>query len=148
MPQPDRPLYDDGYPTCVETYVTFRVFSDRMPPEVVTEALGMEPTDSFRSGEVYGQGRKRKTHGWFYSTEGATTSRDSRRHLDLLIGALEGKAGVLERLREDGCEADIVSYWVSNGQGGPALRPDQMLKLGALGIPVWWDIYFGGSDEA
>lgn len=40
---------------------------------------------------------------------------------------------------------DITSYWVSTGQGGPWLMPQQMLKLGGLGIGVWWDIYF--SDE-
>lgn len=148
MPQSEQPQYDDAYPTCAETYATLRVFSDRIPPEVVTGALGIEPTDSFRAGEAYGQGLKRKTHGWFYSTEGVSTSRDTRRHLDLLLAVLEGKADVLERLREEGCAIDIASYWVSNGQGGPELRPYQMLKLGALGIPVWWDIYFGGKDEA
>ena len=148
MPHPDPSMYDDTYPTCTETYSTLRVFSDQMEPKGLTGALGVEPTSSFRKGDAYGDGRHRKVNGWFYSTEGLSTSRDTSRHLDLLVDALEGKIRVLDRLREQGCNIDIVSYWVSTGQGGPQLQPHQMLKLGALGLPVWWDIYFESGDEA
>src|SRR5688572_20943511 len=103
MPHPEPSMYDDTYPTCAETYSTLRVFSDQVQPEAVTEALGVEPTGSFRTGEAFGDGRRRKTNGWFYSTEGLSTSRDTSRHLDLLVDALEGKISVLDRLREQGC---------------------------------------------
>jgi len=148
MPRPEPSIYDDAYPTCAETYSTLRVFSDHVKLEAITDALGMTPTRSFRMGEAHGDGRQRKMNGWFYSTEGLSTSRDTRRHLDLLLDALEGRTGVVDRLREDGCNIDIVSYWVSSGQGGPQLQPHQMVKLGALGIPVSWDIYFGSDDAA
>jgi hypothetical protein len=41
----------------------------------------------------------------------------------------------------------IMSYSISRGQGGPALWPRQMLKLGTLGIEVRWDIYAAAEDE-
>jgi hypothetical protein len=53
----------------------------------------------------------------------------------------------VKRLLIKGCKIDITSYWVSVGQGGPWLMPQQMLRLGALGIDIWWDIYFSGKDE-
>jgi hypothetical protein len=43
---------------------------------------------------------------------------------------------------------DIMSFWLSSsGEGGPWLTPDQMLKLGGLGLDVWWDVYFSGEDD-
>ena len=148
MPHPERPPYDDAYSTCAETYATLRVFSDSVRPDTVADALGTEATSSFQKGDSYGNKHHRKTNGWFYETRHPNTSRDNGRHVDLLLELLEGKIEVLERLRGQGCEIDIVSYWLSNGQGGPQLWPEQMLKLGRLGIPIWWDIYFAGNDGA
>lgn len=37
---------------------------------------------------------------------------------------------------------DITHLWFSVGQGGPELWPEQMSKLGAFGLAIWWDIYF------
>ncbi len=148
MPDPEPPLYDDAYPTCAETYATFRVFSDSVRPDAVSSVLGTQPTSSFQKGDVYGNGLHRTANGWFYKTRHLTSSRDNGRHVDLLLNLLESKSEALESLREQGCEIDIVSYWVSNGQGGPQLWPEQMLKLGRLGLPIWWDIYFAGNDGA
>jgi hypothetical protein len=65
----------------------------------------------------------------------------------LILAALKDQAGVMKLLRATGCTVDIVSYWLSSGQGGPWLMPEQMMKLGRLGIPVWWDIYFADEDQ-
>jgi hypothetical protein len=53
----------------------------------------------------------------------------------------------VKKLHLMGCKIDITTYWVSIGQGGPWLMPQQMLRLGTLGIGVWWDIYFESEDE-
>ena len=53
----------------------------------------------------------------------------------------------MKALHARGCKADISSFWMSVGQGGPWLMPEQMLKLGALDIDIWWDIYFADDDE-
>lgn len=140
--------YDDSYATCVETYSTLRVFSDDVAPDEMTRVLQIEPTESFRKGDTHSHGTlRRKANGWFYSTQKLCDSKDTRRHIDMILLTLEGKEEAVARLKSQGCKLDITSYWVSTGQGGPWLMPLQMLKLGRLGIEVWWDVYFSGEDE-
>jgi hypothetical protein len=145
--------YEDSYGTCVETYSTLRIFSDELGPDEIGRILRMEGNDgSFRKGDVHGGGKlRRKANGWFYSTEGLSSTTDTRRHIDLILSALEGREDGIEKLREAGCKIDVCSYFVSVGQGGPWLMPEQMLRLGRLGIEVWWDVYFreeGGEVES
>lgn len=140
--------YNDAYATCTGTYSTLRIFSDALAPEEVSAALDLQPTRSFRAGDVHSLGRlRRKTNGWFYSTKQLSDSKDTRRHIDLVLSAIAGKNGLLADLRERGCVIDLFSYWESVGQGGPALWPRQMVALGEAGIPIGWDIYFSGDDE-
>jgi hypothetical protein len=140
--------YDDSYPTCAETYSTLRIFSDELAPDEITKILQIEPTDSFRKGDSHSGGRlRRKANGWFYSTEKRCDSKDTRRHIDMVLTALEGKLSAVEKIQNRGCKIDITSYWVSTGQGGPWLMPAQMLSLGKLGIAVWWDVYFADEDK-
>ena len=137
--------YDDSYPTSVETYSTFRIFSECLEPENVSDILQIKPTRSFKKGERKSEINSKlqyQTNGWFYSTEGLCTSSDTRRHIDMILAILEGKMESINTLHAKGCEMDIVSYWESKGQGGPLLMPLQMSKLGSYGIAVWWDVYF------
>lgn len=134
--------YNDSYATCVTTYSTLRVFSESISPDEITGVLQIEPTDRFRNGESRDKGRFiHKTNGWFYSTEKLSSSKDTRRHIDLILTALEGREEAIQKLLSMGCRIDISSYWGSVGHGGPWLMPEQMLKLGTLGIEVWWDVY-------
>jgi Domain of unknown function (DUF4279) len=145
MPQPE---YDDSYPTCAKTHSTLRVFSDDIAPDEITKLLQIKPTDAFQKGDSHSHGRlQRKANGWFYSTKELCSSKDTRRHIDLILTALDGKVDSVEKLHLKGCNIDITTYWVSNGQGGPWLMPQQMLKLGTLGIGVWWDMYFASEDK-
>ena len=140
---------DKSYSTCVETYSTLRVFSDGFPPEEITKRLGIEPTDAFPKGEIFGQGKLlRKTNGWFYCTKAQSNSNDTRCHIDLILAALDGKAASIRDLSVNGCDIDIFSFWVSSGQGGPCLTSKQMLKLGELGIDVGWDVYLDDEDAS
>lgn len=134
--------------SCLETYSTLRIFSDEITPEEISKTLGIEPTKSFRKGDVHNRGKlRRKAHGWFYCTQGLSESRDSQGHLDMILNALHGKEGQIKDLQTRGCQMDIFNYWDSSGQGGPWLMPDQMLRLGALNIEIGWDIYFSSEDK-
>jgi len=139
--------YDDDYSTCAKTYSTLRVFANEINPMEITKTLGISPTESFQKGELHSKGLSRKANGWFYSTAKLTQSKDTRRHIDLILSALDRKEEAIEVLHQKGCKLDITSYWVSHGQGGPALWPHQMIKLGTLGLEVWWDIYFAHEGE-
>src|SRR3974390_2933822 len=135
--------YNDQYPTCAETYSTLRIFSDKIPPDEITRILGIEPTRAFSKGDAYSRRKlERKSNGWFYSTKELSKSKDTRKHIDFILAAIDGKEDAIRSLCNQGCKIDLCSYWVSTGQGGPWLVPCQMLKLGNLGIEIWWDVYF------
>jgi hypothetical protein len=140
----ERPLeFDHEYATCTETFSTLRIFSNDVAPEGITSSLEIEPTDSFRKGDSFSRGKLvHKYHGWFLETRSLSDSRDFGYHLELILGRLDGKAKAVAELHARGCELGICSFWMGIGQGGPNLHPAQMRRLGALGISVWWDIYF------
>ncbi|MFZ2640620.1 MAG: DUF4279 domain-containing protein [Verrucomicrobiia bacterium] len=147
MSQMHQCNYDDSYPACVETFSTLRVFSNDLAPDEIAKILQIEPTKAFRKGDRYCRRRlQHKTNGWFYSTEEFCDSKDTRRHIDMILDALEGKGNLVKKLHQQHCKIDITSYWMSAGQGGPWLMPQQMLKLGRMGIEVWWDVYFADED--
>lgn len=82
--------------------------------------------------------------GWFRSSQGHVETNDSQAHLDWLFHQLEGKEESLAKLRHDGTEMDVACFWVSaHGHGGPTLSPERAGKLASLGLPLWYDIYFG-----
>src|SRR5688572_9839067 len=90
--------YDDSYSTCVETYSTLRIFSDTISPDEITKLLQIQPTDRFQKGDSHSQGKlKRKTNGWFYSTEKLSPSKDTRRHMDLILNALDGREEAVKK---------------------------------------------------
>lgn len=143
MPSESQIRYDDSYSTCIETYSTLRVFSFDLAPDEISSLLKIDATTAFRKGDCYSQGRlHRKSNGWFYCTKQFCKSRDTRRHLDIILNALADKFDPLKTLQEAGSKIDITCFWLSTGQGGPWLMPEQMAKLGVLGIGIWWDIFF------
>lgn len=139
MPEPD---YRDDYSTCLETYATLRVCSRAHEVDLISNYLGLSPT---RHRESNGANR---TTVWSMSSEGSVASRDSRRHIDWLLDRLEPAAEQLSKLRCEGAETEIICYWVSSGQGGPWLLPQQLTRLGALGLSIWWDIYFEDQSQS
>lgn len=140
--------YDDAYPTCIRTCCTLRIFSENLDPNDISLSLGMEPTMFFRKGDLHNLGKlRRSTNGWFLTTEGRIGSRDSRRHLDLILDKLEPKREAVKELQAKGCDVDIICFYDSTGQGGPWLMPYQMRIMGALEIEIWYDVYFGGTED-
>ena len=136
---------DDHYATCTGTYATLRITSESMDPDAISALIGCEPTRSFKKGE---QRTKRSDvnnrfylrHGWFYSTKELSESRDCRRHLEILLARPLKDAGVLEGLRDRGCEMSVAIMY-GYTQGGPTISPDQMRGLADAGVEVWWDLY-------
>jgi hypothetical protein len=130
---------------CTRTYSTLRIFSDEVDPESFSKTLGLEPTDSFRTGDAYSICKlTRKQNGWFLSTESSMDSQDTEEHIGFILAKLDGKREVVAALHAAGCHLDIFSLWRFDGQGGPSLTAEQMLLLGNLGIEVCWDVY---ADE-
>src|SRR5436309_9348562 len=115
--------YDNDYATCEAAYATLRIFHPDLDPDAISAALGFQPTDAHRRGEVLNpEGRWpviAKQGAWFLGTEGVIQSRDIRRHLDYLLDRLQPKSEAVKALQEEGCQMDIFCYWLWTGQGGP-----------------------------
>ncbi len=135
--------YDDHYSACLRTYATLRIYPGELHPEQVTQRLGVQPSKSWQRDDSGKPGAK-AMHGWFLSTHGKLSSRDTRRHLDQLLEPLLGVREAVLALQAEGARMDIMCFWHSAGQqGGPALSPKQLSALAALNIMVSWNIYSG-----
>jgi hypothetical protein len=137
------------YPTCDKTYATLRIYPESLDPAEVTKRLRIEPTHSQRRGESRKPGAPpTKLHGWFLCSEGAVESRDVRRHLDWLLSQITPQADAILALQSEGCRMDVSCFWISaSGHGGPSVLPAQMGELARLGLELWFDVYFGGSEK-
>ncbi len=141
---------DDGYLTCARTYATLLACPVNTDPETITERLGIEPSMWQRKGASIADRSSQiaEFDGWFLTTKGRLDSRDSRRHIDWLLDQIEGKAAEVRSLQAEGCRMIVSCYWAAAScGGGPMIPAEQMRRLGALDIELWFDIYFFGEDE-
>jgi hypothetical protein len=133
-------MYDDDYATCRKTYATFRVFG--VDPDEVSECLGRAPNKVQRKGALGASRQRYALDGWFLTSNGRVDSKDSRRHLDWLLDQLLPAKDALARLTLEGARVDIFCFWLSVGQGGPTVSPEQARKLNELGLDLGFDVYF------
>lgn len=141
--------YYDDYATCAETYVTLCVYPpDTLDPVEVTARLGVEPSKSFRAGELQPTSSPRalarawSRSGWFLTSKGAVASRDVRRHIDWLLDRIGERPLAFAELRSAGCETVLSCFWAAaRGHGGPMLWPDQLGRLAECGLELWFDVY-------
>jgi hypothetical protein len=147
-------MYDDDYGTCARTYATLLIYPVRTDPEAITQRLGIEPSSWQRRGGPMANSLRRpppvaEIDGWFLTTKGLIESKDSRRHIDWLLDQIEGKAEELRSLLSEESRICINCYWATAScGGGPTISPEQMRRLGALNIELWFDVYFHGEDES
>jgi hypothetical protein len=130
--------YDDSYPTCAKTYAELRIYTGKMAPQCVSDALKVRPTKLLVAGE--GEAR---LNGWFLSTLGQVESHDVRRHVDWLLQRITAEPIELQRLQsEPQVWMDVFCYWRSTqGHGGPMLSPKQMQALAELNLTIGFDCY-------
>jgi hypothetical protein len=126
--------YDDNYPTCSETFATLRFYHESESPHVITDSLGINPSKTQSVPE-------KKISGWFLRTKDHVESKDVRRHIDWILEKLSGSEAKVIQLQKNGWRADVNCYWVSIGQGGPMLNPDQMEHLSKFKLTCGFDIY-------
>lgn len=143
--------YRDEYPTCSYTHAWLRVMHDTILPAEITRLLGVEPDKVQTKGEPYPGSRTDRVaprSGWYIESEGKLESYDARRHIDWILDRLGDKATEIQELQSRGSLVDLCCRWDSkSGHGGPTLSPSQLRRLAALGIDVWFDVYFIEEDE-
>ncbi|WP_078059776.1 DUF4279 domain-containing protein [Xanthomonas massiliensis] len=133
--------------SCLETNATLRVFSESLHPEEVSSIWGLSATRP-RPKEPDSKYRpRRECHYWSWSSDSQVHSQDGLEHIRAITAILRDKGGQLEQLREAGCDIDVCCYWVSSGKWGPSLEVSDLNSLSALGLAIWWDVYFGDPEE-
>lgn len=148
--------YRDDYPTCVEAYATLRIGGGAEHPDTITARLGIQPSSmrvKGHAGRWDGQEWRGLDDGplasrsmWCLSSKGLIESRDSMRHIDYLLEAIDGKDDLLASLVREGWEIDVSVFWVSNGGGGPMISPQTMGRLSQLNLEIGFDVYFNDLD--
>ena len=137
-------MYNDDYETCSKTYVTLRIYFEKMNSHELTEHLKIVPTKFQNKGENSTDDLNVtiEHNGWFLSTEKNVKSNDFRRHIDYLSDILIPIKYKLKKIIRDGGKIDFSCYWLSkNGFGGPTLSCKQFSKLAELEIDLWFNIY-------
>lgn len=151
-PLPDGTV--DDYATCAATYVTLRVYHRSADPKHVGEMLELVPTETQLAGDEYlhrqaSRTKRYEISGWFLESKPFVQSFDCEKHLNWLVDQLTGKGPALDELRQAGWWMDISCYWDSQyGHGGPTFSPELLKRLAALGVEVWFDVYFNGAYRA
>lgn len=133
------------YPTCLDTYATFRAISHVHGCEEISRRLGLLPTDC--RPITSGRSRYQGAINWRLCSKGCAPPRQPHAHMDWLLARLAPAALEIRSLVQEGTKADIVSFFVSAGEGGPELLPEQLELLARIGVTVWWDVYFGTPKE-
>ena len=143
--------HDPEYATCHYTHAWLRIMSDDFDLEEVTCLVKAAPTKTQKKGDLRSVAKQRhyKKTGWWISSEGIVSSKDSRDHIDFVLSKLTDADDGFRLLHSRGYLVDLCIRWDSlSGHGGPTLSPIQMSRLAALDIEVWFDIYFHGDDFA
>ena len=143
-------LQENG--NCLLAHATFRVLGKELDPDEVTRALGLEPTQSLRSGQLVPTPtriRRQETGVWLLKSEGRVGSTSLERHLVHLLDLLEPGLPALDELRRTrGLTTDFFCFWLSaTGHGGPIFSAELLSRVAAIGAELGIDFYGGVESD-
>jgi hypothetical protein len=123
---------------------------DRLDPVRITQMLGVEPTISYRKGEMYLRSRGREARGrtglWRLSTDKLINSHDLNEHLTRLLDIMfpGGSTKFVEPLRalmrQFDLEADVDCFWYGeHGANLPEISEEMRTKFALIGATIETD---------
>lgn len=130
---------------------TFTVLSETTDPDVVTQLLGLDPSEVWRKGELLRSGRVRTHHGWSLDVgtlDNTELDQTGTRALRELLDRCNAAAGRVADLPED-CEARI--WWSASSdssQGGFVLPFELAAQIGQLGVDVYGTVFLAEGYES
>lgn len=122
----------------------------------VTTALGIAPTSSWEYGDPHRGPRMAargivRSHAYWSYTEPRTMANEEDPHgmesLVRLTEGLEPHAATLERLREQWDMAVWMFGASDSWNAGFVIGPATLRRLGAIGAPLYPDLYMDGPNE-
>ena len=137
--------------SCDFTRATLCIYN--IDPDVVTQKIGVIPTDSQKKGVpgIMPSGVERigRIDSWVLSSEDSNiSSKDLRTHLDWLLDKTEPAAIQLQELQQipDAKMAIRCVWWSAYGDGGPSLWPEQMERMAKLNLECGIRFAYYGKD--
>ncbi len=128
-------------------YVYFMVNSDTLPPETITERLGLTPTTMRRKGDIYPPSKRSyPVHVWEIEALHDVPG-DVEEKVDALLQALEPAQQQIAQLATE-CECWIqINYWgYQEMMSGWVLEASLLRRLSALGVALGYYMYAVGPD--
>ena len=137
-----------------QVMVYFSMFADEFPLEMVTKYLGIEPTDSFKNGDIIKkisptENYVRSYTCWKLST-GYQESLDVSEQMDMIIAQIGNKSAIINNLKKQfGLECRFTIVIIMNNGFTPGLYLDQSIIAFANSINADFDIdlYANSYDE-
>lgn len=137
-----------------QVMVYFSMFADEFPLEMVTKHLGIEPTDSFKNGDIIKkisptENYVRSYTRWKLST-GYQESLDVSEQMDMIIAQIGNKSAIINNLKKQfGLECRFTIVIIMNNGFTPGLYLDQSIIAFANSINADFDIdlYANPYDE-
>lgn len=137
-------------PAIAETEICLRYFGDDLLPDLLTAALGRQPTKCTLKGEAItnpktGKVRIAKSGSWLYGVERREPG-DLDGQIEELFGALTADLSVWRTLAEKYKPDLFVGLFMKESNEGIEISAQCMETLAARGVSLSLDIY-GPVDE-
>ncbi len=137
-----------------QVMVYFSMFADEFPLDAVTKQLGIEPTESYKKGDIIKKISPTENHvrsytRWKLST-GYQESLDVGGQMDMIIDQIGDKSAVINDLkRQFGLDCRFTIVIIMNNGYTPGLYLDQSIIAFANSINADFDIdlYANSYDE-
>ena len=137
-----------------QVMVYFSMFADEFPLDAVTKQLGIEPTESYKKGDIIKKISPTENHVrsytcWKLST-GYQESLDVGEQMDMIIDQIGDKSAIINDLkRQFGLDCRFTIVIIMNNGYTPGLYLNQSIIAFANSINADFDIdlYANSYDE-
>ena len=132
-------------PYCDWVRVTFRVFSESLDPDEITNTTGIVPTSAWKVGErrpFKKPAPLSKQGHWHVMSHRTAKSTNIDDHVEEILQRLEGHADYFAALAEQH-RVDLFIGWSgdTNRGGHPSVSPELARSIEAFGAKIDFDIY-------
>lgn len=125
-----------------EIRVTLGIHGTDLDPDQISTMLGCHPTSSHRRGDTQRSGQAHKAGAWLLTLEGRG-SLGPDELVAQLVQRLPSEPAVWSALRASYAVHVGFGVFVAGWNQGVELASNTLLRLGALGVPIGFDIYCG-----
>jgi hypothetical protein len=127
-----------------KAYAYFRVAAENLPLAEITDALGVNPTESWSKGDPGLYNPSRPDSGWCLHGPLPQTNTNLREHVEALLLILEQKTSAVRTLSEKYKTYLVcVGYYDETGSPGLSLSRAVVASMASLGLELNADLYFG-----